>query len=269
MRRVLRCFAAAGLAAAIGATGLVGPARAVEPKAQVQAAAFGFDWVSLTIAVIGALSSGGGGGGDLDAAVRQIVAAVEQAKTDIINHTDAIAAADVQACVRSATIESTNIESFPPPVLILWAQNATSCATLASAYANTLTSPAAVDNIGQLVGPIYSIVLAARAKAGLANGTDLILQDEIRAYEAVVAKLLPACRDYSDPSGAPIVAFWAYYECVAYNGDRAVGKEFHVGARILEPRIDRPAVEAEATRNTSRPTAIDALARLRPLRPVM
>jgi hypothetical protein len=266
LRRVLRCFAAAGLAVAIGATGLVGPARAAEPKAQVQAAAFGFDWTSLVVAVVSALASGGGGGGgsELDAAVRQIVAAVEQAKTDIINHSDAIAAADVQACVRSATIESTNIESFPPPVLILWAQNATSCAELATAYANALTSPAAVDNIGFLVGPIFSIVLAARAKAGLANGTDLILQDEISAYQAVVTKLTPTdCRKWvAREPGYPNEKWW---ECTAYNG--AVGSSDSVVGNLREP--DRTQAEDRATAGTSRPIAKDALVRLSPLRPIM
>lgn len=267
MRGVLRSFAAVGLAVAVAAAGLVGPAEAAAPKAetqaqtQVQAAAFGFDWVSLVVAVVGALSSGGGGGGGsaLDAAVQQIVAAVDQAKTDIIAHSDAIAAADVQACVRAATIESANIESFPPPVLILWAQSATSCAEQAAAYLNALVSPQAVDNVGFLVGPIFSIVFAARAKAGLVNGTDLLLQDEIHAYEAVVAKLTPTdCRKWvlREP-GYPNEKFW---ECHAYNGD--LGQSDWV----LAPREpDRAQAEDRATRNTSRAVAQAALPRLRAL----
>jgi hypothetical protein len=124
-----------------------------------------------------------------------------------------------------------------------------------------------VDNIGFLIGPLHAIVLAARARAGLTNGTELIFQDEIRAYQAVIDKLTPTCREWSDPSGAPIVAFWRYYECVAYNGDKAMGKEFQIGGTIREPRINRPAVQAEAARNTSRPIAIDAIPKIRVLLP--
>jgi len=258
-RKMVRCLVAAGLAVTIGVAGLVGPAQAEQRTAPVQAAAFGFDWVSLVVGVVAAMSSNGGGGGSsLDAAVQQIVAAVNQAKTDIISHTDAIAAADVQACVRSATIESSNIEVFPPPVLILWAQNATSCAELAVAYLGALTSPQAVDNVGALLGPIFSIVFAARARAGLINGTDLLLQDQIQGYEAVVAKLVPTdCKKWiAREPGYPNEKWW---ECHAYNGD--FGSSDVVVGNLREP--DRAQAENRATRNTSRAVAQDALPRLR------
>ncbi|MBX6357539.1 MAG: hypothetical protein IRZ05_17015 [Micromonosporaceae bacterium] len=264
-RRHLGGLVAACLAVTVGVAGLAGPAQAARPRTEaeaqsVQAAVFGFDWVSLVVAVVGALSSGGGGGGGsaLDEAVRQIVAAVEQAKNEIIAHTDAVAAADVQACVRSATIEAANMEAFPPPVLILWAQEATSCAELATSYLGALVTPAAVDNVGSLVGPIFAVVFAARAKAGLVNGLDLILQDEIRAYEAVVAKLTPTdCRKWrAKEPGYPVEKWW---ECHAYNGDLGVSDV--VVGNLREP--DRAQAEDRATRNTSRAVAKDALPRLR------
>lgn len=115
-----------------------------------------------------------------------------------------------------------------------------------------------MDNIGFLVGPIFAIVLAARAKAGLVNGLDLIRQDEISAYEAVVTKLTPTdCHKVvAREPGYPNESFW---QCTAYNGD--LGQSDWVTGNQRQP--DRAQAENRATRNTSRAVALDALPRLR------
>jgi hypothetical protein len=226
--------------------------------------------IEIGINLLGRAFAGGGvSETDLNAAIAQITAQIEQAKTDIINHVDAVASAEVQACVRTHTIEFQSINSMSPTVRQLWAQNATSCAELATAYLGALTSGQAVDNIGWLVGEIFTIAIAARTKAGLIEGLSLLREDEVTAFTRVRDKLTPSCYYHQDPSGAPIVAFWRYYTCTAYNGVTATGQEFHVGATVRPPLIDPPAVEAEATKNTSRPVAISSLATLQNIHPVM
>jgi len=213
--RAGRSLVAVALTTTLCVAGTAAPAQAGgQPQRPPEAttSVVAFDWIGAAIAVIGLLR----GGGSSDAAVRQVMAAVEAAKTEIINHTDLIASAEVQACVEANTIEFANIDFLPRTPLILWAQSATQCATLATAFGRAVQSPQAADNIGFLVGSIFAIVFAARARAGLPEGINLILQDEISAYQAVLAKIGP-------PPGAcvpfRIQGQIEYYTCTAFNGD--------------------------------------------------
>ncbi|ROT27180.1 hypothetical protein [Micromonospora sp. HM5-17] len=256
MRHRLRtCLLAAGLAVVV----TVVPTAAQAAPRTGQASAMAFDWTGLVVAVAGHLL-GGGSSEDpsLREAVQQVVAAVEAAKADIIAHTELIASAEVQACARQHTIDVADIENMSNTVRQLWARDATGCATLATAYVTTVQTPQAVDNIGHVLPALFAIVVAARGRAGLTNGINLVIQDQIRSYEAVVAKLTPTCvkRGAKEP-GFPREKWW---ECVAYNGDR--GESAWVVAPA-EP--SRAQAEHIATRNTSRPAAVSALPRLRSL----
>jgi hypothetical protein len=258
-RRLRNCLIAAGLAVAVTVVPTATAAHAETRTAGAQALAF--DWTSLVISVASYVFGGGSSDSpSLQAAVDQIIAAVESSKNDIIAHTDLIAAADVQACARAHTIEFADIDNMSKTVLQLWAQNATSCATLATAYVNTVTTPQAVDNIGRVLPSLFAIVVAARAKSGLTNGINLVIQDQIRSYEAVVTKLTPTdCtkRRARDP-GYPVEKWW---ECTAYTG--AVGSSDSVTGDLREP--NRAQAEDNATLNTSRPVAKAALPQLRAL----
>jgi hypothetical protein len=259
VRRLRNCLITAGVAVAVALAPAAAPARAATPARA--ASALAFDWTSLVVAVAGRLLGGGSPDGpDLQAAVDQIVAAVQQSESDIIAHTDLIAAADVQACARQHTIEFSDLDNMTTTVRQLWAQNATGCATLAASYVNAVTSPAAVDNIGHVLPSLFAIVVAARAKAGLTNGINLVIQDQIRSYEAVVAKLTPTdCtkRRARDP-GYPVEKWW---ECTAYNGH--VGSSAVVVGDLREP--NRTQAEDGATYGTSRPEAKAGLPQLRAL----
>jgi hypothetical protein len=258
-RRLRNCLLAAGVAVAVAVAPAAAPAQAAPRAGDVQA--MFFDWTSLVVAVAGHLLAGGSSEDpSLQAAVNQIVAAVEQSERDIIAHTDLIAAADVQACARQHTIEFSDIDNMGNTVRQLWAQNATACATLAASYVNTVTTPAAVDNIGHVLPSLFAIVVAARTKAGLTNGINLVVQDQIRSYDAVVAKLTPTdCvkKRARDP-GLPVDKWW---ECTAYNGDK--GSSDWVTGDLREP--NRTQAEDRATSRTSRPTAKAALPQLRAL----
>ncbi|MDQ7909773.1 hypothetical protein RB614_35270 [Phytohabitans sp. ZYX-F-186] len=254
-------LAAASLALSIAVAGTGVPAQAAETKRATETASpqlFAFDWVSLTVAVAGYLLSGSGGGGNLEAAINEIKLAIEQSKTEIIAQIDAIAAAEVEACLEAHTIEFLNIDFMDEFTLRAWAQNATNCATQASAFAGAVQSPQAVDKIGFVIGPIFAIVLAARAQAGFVNGTDLVLQSQIRAYEAVVTKLTPTnCQLIVTSEGSAFYEKW--WTCWAYNGD--VGRSSPCFGRNCMP--NRTTAENQATLNTSRPVAVVALPRLR------
>lgn len=257
--RVRNCLIAAGVAVAVAVAPVAVPAQAAPRTGDAQV--MFFDWTSLVVAVAGHLLAGGSSEApSLQAAVNQIVAAVEQSESDIIAHTDLIAAADVQACARQHTIEFSDIDNMSTTVRQLWAQNATGCATLAASYVNTVTTPAAVDNIGHVLPSLFAIVVAARAKARLTNGINLVIQDQIRSYDAVVTKLTPTdCvkERFRDP-GYPVEKRWV---CTAYNGHKGTSN-FVVGD-LREP--DRTQAEDRATSRTSRPTAKSALPQLRGL----
>ncbi|GFJ93990.1 hypothetical protein Prum_076320 [Phytohabitans rumicis] len=265
--RLLRTVAAGTLAVAIAVAGAGQPAQAApQDNSATNVSAQAFDWVTAVLVVAGSVF-GGGSSSDLDAAIQQVIAAIEASEVRILNHVDAIASAEVQACARSHTIEFADINFMSTSVRQLWAQEATRCAGLASAYLDAVQSKQATDNIGHVIGEIYAIAIAARAKAGLVNGIDLLIRDQIRSYETLVVKLAPACtedrvieRDFD----GRVVIVEIQYHCVAYNGDDAFGIEVWRRGTILVGRpLDREAVANYATRNTSRAVAQTALPRLR------
>ncbi|WP_412749726.1 hypothetical protein [Krasilnikovia sp. M28-CT-15] len=253
------------LAAAIGVVGLAPPAPASAKAPAATANAFAFDWVSAVVAVAGALY-GAGGGGNLDAATQQIIGAIEASEARMLNHIDAIASAEVQACARAHAIELSDINTMSTSVRQLWAQEATRCAALATAYLDAVVSKNSVDNLGHVIGEIYAIAIAARVKANLHNGVDLLLRDQVRSYEVVVAKLAPSCNEQRyvehDTQGR-VVTVEIHYTCVAYNGDQATDHELYHLGKLVGPPLNRDAVANNATRNTSRAIALEALPRLR------
>jgi hypothetical protein len=262
-RRLLRSLAAGTLAVTLGLTGTVTPAHAA-PVVKPMAVDIYSLIAEIGIQLLSQVFSGGGGvsEADLNAAVAQITAEIEQTRTEIINHIDLVASADVQACVRTNTIEFASINSMSRTVEQLWAQSATACATRATAYLNALTSPAAVDNIGWLVGEIFTIVIAARTKGGLTEGLDLVRQDEISAFNSVVVKLIPPCESYSVPLSPIVPIAEIHVVCTEYNGDSAEGVYTVLGGQIIGTPLDPETLNVQAARNTSRPGAQSALAGL-------
>jgi hypothetical protein len=263
---LLRGAVTATLVVALGVGGTAVPAQAATYRttADARAQLVGFDWVGTAITVVALALSGGGGSTDLDAAVQQINAAIQASKTEIIDHIDAVAAAEVQACARSATIEFADINTLSTSVLQLWAQSATSCATKAKAYLEALQSPRAADNIGWVIGPLFAIVVAARTKARLTNGIKLVLQDQISSYELVVAKDKAACSDAWQTWQDNEWGFYTEhrYTCTAFNGEQASWMEYWYGSNVENP-IDHTYVEEYPMRDTARPVAQNALPRLR------
>ncbi|MEO3926097.1 hypothetical protein ABGB07_19835 [Micromonosporaceae bacterium B7E4] len=222
-------------------------------------------WAAVAVSVVQSLGSGGGG--DLERAKQEIIAAVENAKQDILNHIDTIAAADVQACTEAAVTKIAQIDSMPGSLLGPFVNGAVDCATLSKSYFNAVQSLPAADTIGKLMGVIYAIAMVAFAKYGLS--TTALLDGLISGYQAVVTKLAPACSDQTireyDSMGR-LVTLEIQHTCVAYNGDRAWDFELYYRGRLQGPPLDRAQVNMDATRNTSRWTAQQALPTLQAIR---
>jgi hypothetical protein len=204
------------------------------------------EWTSVITAAISAVSSWASAGSTQDAikeATRQILAAVNSARSDILASIETIAVAETRACAHHAVIEFVDIELMTPDNMQRFAQDATGCAVL-------------IDSVLNLVAPI---ALVARARTGLTTGS---LQNTLRtANKALIPKLdVAGCNLWSPdfdpelplPRPGAIVSY--YITCWAYNND--IGSAY---AEVVYPNqvpdsAFVPAVN-EATRNTSRAIA--------------
>jgi len=254
--RLRRGLVTALMAIVVIIPGAARPVQAVIPWATIGAI---IDVATKAVNLYKALTGGGGiSDAALKEAVRQIIAKVEQTKVEIIAHVDAIAAAEVRACVRHHVIEFVDIDLFSPALLQSWAQDATGCATLADSTLRAVTDQGAADEIGLAVNVITPIAIAARARAGFSTAGII---DTLRTgNQAAIAKLFPSCIVYYYPLHpyAPIAE--GHYDCTAYNGDRASSATWIVyGQTIIGPVPDFAAAEREATKRTSREIAFGVL----------
>jgi hypothetical protein len=128
---------------------------------------------------------------DLQRAVRQIIAAIEVSKTEILNRIDAIATADASACARQAVVEFADIELFTPQTMQRWAQDATGCVTRIQSLIGVVGDKAQSDLLGLALNTAGPIAVAARARAGFS--TDALLGIVLQGNRSLVTILEPAC----------------------------------------------------------------------------
>jgi len=260
-RKLLGAIVAAGLALTAGAVAPAKPAKA--------AMVSWFDVVITAVVALAANSGGGGSNAQLEAAKREIINAVENSKQEILNHIDAVAAADVEACTQSAVTKFAQIDSMPGSLLGPFINGAVDCAHLSSSYFTTVQGLAAADNIGNLMGVIYAIAMTGFAKYGLS--TKGLLGNLITGYDAVAVKMKPTRCGMQDVlqdnevrprPGDPMS--WLVW-CEAYNGD--LGSIAYNTIYPASPsEADFDAVRLQAGRNTSYATAVRALPKLRAAR---
>lgn len=194
----------------------------------------------------------------VDEATTRIIDAVNTIKADTISHIDQIAAAEVQACARSAVIDFEDIRSLSPDNQQDFARDATNCVSLAASYAETVDTPAAVDKLGYAVNVVGPIALLARSYVGLSTGT--LKNTLIAADNTVVSKLEPSCSSmtepYFDEDGKPVPSLAMHYlTCTAYNG--AQGHD-QVQGRRPPGGFDYRAARDQAVREISYPIAVAA-----------
>ena len=249
-KRLLRGVTSAVVAVALALPGGARPAAAVDPGtiATIIGAATGlFNFIK-------GLNSGGL---SLESATRQIIAAVDNAKTAIIVEVDRVAAAQAKACATRAVIEVADIERFNPDVLQQWAQDATGCVTLIDSLISTVSDPGSIDQLGVALNVVGPIAVLARGRAGFSTTS---LQPLLRqANLNIIARLAPTCSSVrvAEP-GAPVVEI--QHTCTAYNGDAAYETQTSYRGRPFQPpTVDLVALGHVATRNTSRAIALAVL----------
>ncbi|MGW5050410.1 hypothetical protein [Actinokineospora sp. NPDC004072] len=214
MRRRLRNgVVAAMVAVAVATTGTVqAPAAQAEGvRAQIDIGAI----IGAAKGLVDLWKSFQGGGLSIEAATRQILAAIEAAKTDIIAHMDRLAAAEARACATRHVIELADIERFSPDTLQAWAQNATACVTQIDALLGVVTDKASIDGLGMALDVVGPIALIARSRAGFS--TSGLLAVLVSGNNKVISAIMPQCYFVSGFNPPYITRS----VCVAYNGDRA------------------------------------------------
>jgi hypothetical protein len=209
-QRLRRGLIASVLALAVTLPGTAQPVQAFNPAVIKQ-------YIDLATAAYNLVKSVFGGGGSEAAirdAVRQIVAAVEASKVEILSHVDAIATADARACAAHHVIEFVDIEQFNPTTLQLWAQDVTGCVTRIDSLLSVVTDQAQLDLLGLALNVAGPIALAARSKAGFS--TAALTSTLLHANQSIQARLVPTCRTIRDSEGA------VEFLCTNYDGTQAI-----------------------------------------------
>jgi len=190
------------------------PAVAVTPAEAITAA-------KTAYAIYERLS---GGGLTLAQAKDQIIAAVGAARVSIESHIDAIAAAEVKACARSAVIDVADMAAMSPDSLQAFAFRTTDCSTLAEAYAGAANDKAAIDQLGFALDVVGPIALVARRAAGLTTpGLEASL---VAGNQTILRKLAPSCLASPLYGDATPRVLEVALSCTAYNGRRGYDTAF-------------------------------------------
>jgi hypothetical protein len=257
-RRLISSVLATCLAATMALAAPARPAKAVAWAV----------WVNVAVAVAGSLFSSGGGGGvtaaELERAKNEILHAINQSQQEILAHIDAIAAADVRACLRSGTILMPTIDYMDPYTLPVFMQNSLNCATTASAYFDAVVDLYAADHIAKVLGEIYSIAMVSFAKMGF--DSSVLLDDLIASYQSVLNKVKPTCGHswglIWDPEFSNV--YEHTYAC-RFANEVASWTEILHGSETVNP-IDYAWVDAEPMKNTVRPHVLQILPQLQQIR---
>lgn len=201
-----------------------------------------------------------GGALTLDQATTQIENAITVAKTEILDEIDAVQAADVQACARSAVIEVADIRVLSPDNAQAFAAATTSCVTLAQADVNAFSDPHAVDSVGFALNTVGPIALFARTYAG--ESTVLLKSTLASAEQSTITRLTPHC--FGTPlwgdtePGATSVE--VQLQCTAFNGTSGFDSVFIKLKRGQPlPRLNYSYAIEQAMTATSYPVAEAAL----------
>lgn len=249
MKRIfVRTTAAAALSLSVLLTGTAQPAQAIEPVTTAQV-------ITAAVKAYEAWKSNQSTGKVLDA--------INEAKTAIMAHADALAAADAKACTRHAVIEAEDAARLAPDVLATWAQQVTGCVTLIDSLLNAVTDKNALNELGFALGTVGPIALATRKQAGLSTaGVQAIL---VGSHTRVKAKAAPSCYNNRHVTAGR----WGWYAQYIWGCTAADGtKDENYVHKVLDPQpvdqqdafriadsmapgIDMPAIEAKVGQNTS------------------
>lgn len=170
-----------------------------------------------------------------DQAAKKTIAAINAAKSEIMQHSERLAAVDVRACTDSAVINVADLEAFSTDSRQVLAMNATECVTRASSLLQVVTTTAQYDELGFALNTVGPIALLARASSGL--GTTALRDALVNANNALTARMTASTScgaqrlDGDSPPGGVI----SYrLTCTAHNGE--------TGSTIVDCGCGRPPV---------------------------
>jgi hypothetical protein len=199
------------LIATLGAAGSMAPAQPAQAQSQTNV------WVNLTINVHATFGGGGIDQAALDAAVREIKAAIAAAKTEIIFHIDAALVVFADTCVQGFAVRAENLDRYSGDTLQQEANRSVDCALFVSNTLRTVQDRRLAEHVGQLVGPMNAMAAALNARAGFTiNG---LLANYASVSEAMIGRLAPECRewiDWSDPDHN--IGMYLFYTCTGADG---------------------------------------------------
>lgn len=208
-----------GLAVAMVVTGSIvlgaAPAQAASPRPATSPSAVK---PAVTVAGVIAIVKGAydlyksftSGGLSVQAATSQIIAAINSAKTEIINHIDAIATASARACAQEIVIDFESFDALTPDNQQAFARDATSCLTLINSLQSAVTDKPSLDQLGWTLDFVGPIALIVRSRAGLSNASlPAVL---VQGNQKTIAVMAPSCHSFVQEGHT-------MWNCTAYNGD--------------------------------------------------
>ena len=191
----------------------------------------------------------------LNQATAKIIDAINSAKREIIDHIDAIAAGDGQACTESALVKLDNIGNMSAEQRMQFASTNTDCVALIKARLASVSSKAAVDDLGFALNAVGPIALLSYSYAGWTSTS--ALRTTLRsANNTVVSKLTPSCFPaYLRGDQEPGQVVEVVLTCRSYH------RPPHVGAThtFSNRPFDYTRAKAQAMRDTSYNVALAVL----------
>lgn len=143
-------------------------------------------------------------------ATDQIIATINSAKIEIINHIDAIAAAEARACAQDAVLGVETFDLLTQDNQQAFALTATSCVNRIDTLLTILASKAAIDQLGFTLQAVGPIMLITRSRVGFSNTNFVPIL--VRSTQRVITALTPTC-------SSKMMEGRTHWTCSSYNGD--------------------------------------------------
>jgi hypothetical protein len=191
----------------------------------------------------------------LDEATTKIINAINQAKEEIIDHIDDIAAGDGQACADSALIKLSNLRNMSSNQRQAFASANTDCVALIKARLGSVTSKPAIDDLGFALNTVGPIALLSYSYAGWTD-TSTLLSRLRSANGTVKSKLSPSCfPTYLTGDQEPGSVVEVILTCHSYHSPAHTGRTWTFSNRAFDYTVAR----REAMRDTSYNVAVAVL----------
>jgi hypothetical protein len=188
----------------------------------------------------------------LQQATDRIIGAINGARTDITNHIDRVATAELRACANDAVDGLVNFNRFTTDTKQAFARDSSFCLRRIESMLSTINDKPAADQLGVAANAVGPAALIAFAHV---NFDPAPVRSTLRSVNnTLVTKLAPSCQA-SPLYGDAVPGGWVevMLRCRAHNGDLGYDTAFSRDPR--RDTFDFTRAANQATRNTSRAVA--------------